>query len=86
MFEWAHVCVDACEVRVCLWKHVWARVLVRVCGCVGVGACVGSRVNAFVGECVWVRVCMCLRWCVRVRVWVVFCVCICACARACDTG
>ena len=65
MFDWSHVCVDASEVRVCLWEHVWARVLVRVCGCVGVGACVGVGV--------WVRVCLC--W--RVRVGGFACECVC---------
>ena len=25
-----------------------------------VGVCVGSRVSAFVGECVWVRACVCV--------------------------
>ena len=55
---------------VCVWVHVWARVRVRVCGCVSTGACVGvgacvfvlprvvcvgSCVSAFVGECMWVR-------------------------------
>ena len=58
VYQWAHVCVDGWVVRVCLWEHVWARVLVRVCGCVGVGACVG----------VWLRVC--LRWHVRAGVCV----------------
>ena len=85
VFEWAHVCVDACVVRVCLWEHVGARVLVHLCGCVGVGA--------FVGVGVWVRVC--LRWRVRGGVCVgsrvnAFvrecvcggCVCVCACVGA----
>ena len=38
------LCVDACVVRVCVCERVWA----RVCGCVGVGACLSA--------CAWVRV------------------------------
>ena len=49
---WAHVCVDACVVRVCVWVHV------SVCWreCVRVLVCVWERVLAlvwaYVGACV----------------------------------
>ena len=62
-------CVCACECRfVCMWVRVCACdgasvgvcVRVRMCWRVRVGVCVGSRVSAFVGECVWVRACVCV--------------------------
>ena len=53
---------------------VCVRVWTRVCGCVGVGACLGA--------CAWVRVSfMCVSVCVRILARV--CACVGACMGAC---
>ena len=49
-------------------------------GCVRVGVCVGSRVIAFVGEWVWVRVCVRVLVCEGAFVGGSLCVYMCVCA------
>ena len=55
MFACVAACVCLCgSVYGCVCMDACVFVLARACGCV-----VGSRVSAFVGECIWVRVCIC---------------------------
>ena len=66
-FTYGCVCMGACVF-----------VLGRACGCVGVD----SRVRAFVGECVWVRVCVLVFVLGGACVGGFLCVYTCVCVRA----
>ena len=80
VYLWAHVCVVANVVRVCLCACVGVYGCFFGCGCMGVGACVGVCAYLGLGACV-VHVCVCSRVCVRVllRVWE----CVRVCLRVC---
>ena len=68
------LCVDARVVGVCVCGRVWA----RVCGCVGVGGCLGACVTVRVSfRCVRVlpRVCASVGACMGACLWVRVCLC-----------
>ena len=85
-------------VGACVLVRVWVSVSVYLDCHVRVVVCVGSRVSAFVGECVWVRgfesvcgafMCVCMRICACVGACVCMCsylgacVCVCVCVCLC---